>query len=73
MIPGCELSKILGQHVAKPWSKRLKPSGAAYRKLTANRKKFDEISGSIYTYKKAEKVGRVMMRKVATSRKSRNH
>jgi len=32
IIPGCELSKILDPHVAKPWSKRLKPSGAQRRR-----------------------------------------
>jgi len=31
-----------------------------------------KYAGSIYAYKKAEKIGRVIMRKVATSRNSRN-
>jgi len=40
IIPGCEPSKI---QVEKSWSKRIKPSGAAYRRLTANRENIDEI------------------------------
>jgi len=61
-----------GPQVEKPWSKRLKPSGAAYQKIKTNREEnLTNYGGSIYAYvKKAEKIGRVMMRKVAISRKS---
>ena len=55
--------------------KRSKPIGAAYRRLKANREEnLTKCAGSIYAYvKKAEKIGSVMMRKVAASRKSKTH
>jgi len=59
-------------------SKRLKPSSAAYRRLKANREEsLTKYDGSIYAYakkaycKESKKIGRVMMRKMATSRKSK--
>jgi len=56
-------------------SKRLKRSDCLNRRLYKLRgRKFDETCWSIYAYvKKAEKVGKVMMRKMATSRKSKTH
>jgi len=60
-----------GPQVEIPWSKRLKPSGAAYRTLEAKREKIDEICRVhiCRLYKKADKMARVVMRKVPTSRK----
>jgi len=56
--------------------KRLKPSGAAYRRLKANKEEnLTRYAESVYAYvKKAETIARVMMRKVAMSkkRKTRN-
>jgi len=59
-----------GPQVEKPLSKRLKPSGAAYRRLKVNGKeKLTKYTRFIYAYvKKAEEIGRVMMRKVTTTR-----
>jgi len=64
---------VHGPDVEKPWSKRIKPSLEAYRRLKRQGKKLTKYAGSIYAYKKAENIGRVMMIKVAQSRKSRNH
>jgi len=54
-------------------SKRLKPSGTADWRMQANREEeLKKYAGLVHAcVKKAEKTGRVMMRKVATSRKSK--
>jgi len=59
---------------AKVWplcNKRLKPSGAAYRRLKANKEEnLTNYTRSIY--KESRKI-RVMMRKALTNRKSKTH
>jgi len=59
----------------KPWDKLLKLSGAIYRRLKPNREEnVIKYAWSIYAYvKKAEKIGRVMMRKVTISKQSKTH
>jgi len=58
-----------GPQIEKTWSKQLKPGGA----LTVNREEnLTKYAGSIYAWvKKAEKMGRVRMRKLVTSSKAR--
>jgi len=61
--------------VEKTWSKRLRPSGAAYRRLKSSKEEnLTKCTGSTYAYvKNAEKIEKVAMRKVATYRKSKTH
>jgi len=62
---------IHGPQVEKPWSKQIKPSGAAYRRLKRQQgNNLTKYARSIYAYKKAENIGRARMRKVPQSRKN---